>query len=467
MHGIERLLIEFLLNFATVEQINAFFGDPRNTALLIGALVAFATALCGVFLVLRKMAMTADAISHTVLFGIVAAFLAMLWLGQEPSLSSPLLLLGAALAGVGTVLLTELIQRSNLVKGDTALGLAFPFLFALAVILVTRYIPNVHLDIDSVMVGEIGVAWANTNSQCLDNCEPVTITADDPRATVARTCVNCATEGISPRSPRAIFEETCGNCGTFSAAEAWQRRLISTPPQLVFLPRALLPLGSVSLLNLLFVLLFYKELKLATFDAGLAAAFGFKPALLSYVLMILVSLTAVAAFDAVGSILVVAFFIIPAAAAYLLTDRLWLMFVIAPLLGIFSAFTGYEMARTWDISISAAMVIMLFVCFLLIWVLSPRYGLLVAEVRRWRQREQFAEQLLLGHLYNHQHTAEASAECSQERLHQHLNWSPHKTAHYLARLQARRLVQLQADRVCLTWRGEAVVQAFRAEMVAR
>ncbi|MCE7948470.1 MAG: metal ABC transporter permease [Chloroflexi bacterium CFX4] len=466
MHGIERLLIEFLLNFATAEQINIFFGDPRNTALLIGALVAFATALCGVFLVLRKMAMTADAISHTVLFGIVAAFLAMLWLGQEPSLSSPLLLLGAAAAGVGTVLLTELIQRSNLVKGDTALGLAFPFLFALAVILVTRYIPNVHLDADSVMVGEIGVAWANTNSHCLANCEPVTITADDPRATVARTCVNCAAEGISPRSPRAAFEETCGNCGTFSAAEAWQRRLISAPPQLVFVPRALLPLGSVSLLNLLFVLFFYKELKLATFDAGLAAAFGFKPALLSYALMILVSLTAVAAFDAVGSILVVAFFIIPAAAAYLLTDRLWLMFVIAPLLGIFAAFTGYEVARTWDISISAAMVIMLFACFSLIWVLSPRYGLLAGLVRRWRQHRQFAEQLLLGHLYNHQRTAEADAECARETLHQHLNWSPRKTAHYLARLQAGRLVQLEAAQVRLTLRGEAVVQAFRTELLA-
>ncbi|PJF31742.1 MAG: hypothetical protein CUN51_02030 [Candidatus Thermofonsia Clade 1 bacterium] len=466
MSGFERLLIEFLLHFATAEQLNAFFGDPRAVALLIGALVAVATALCGVFLVLRKMAMTADAISHSVLFGIVVAFLTMLALGQTPDLSAPLLLIGATAAGVGTVILTELIERSKLVKGDAALGLVFPFLFALAVILVTRYVPNVHLDTDSVLVGEIGVAWANANSHCFANCEPVTITDNDPRAEMARRCINCASEGISPRSPRAIFEEYCSNCGTFSAAEAWQRRLISTPPKLVFVPRALMPLAAITLINLLFVLLFYKELKLASFDPDLAAAFGFRPALLSYALLILVSLTAVAAFDAVGAILVVAFFVIPAAGAYLLTDRLWQMFIIAPILSVSAVMGGYELARALDISISAAMVSVLFALFLLIWLFSPRHGLLSSLIRHYQQRLLFAEQLLLGHLYNHQHTAEAESESAQVTLHEHLNWTSGKTARCLARLRAKRLVQFEAGQVRLTERGEALVRTFRQELMA-
>ena len=89
----------------------------------------------------------------------------------------------------------------------------------------------------------------------------------------------------------------------------------------------------LTLLTLCGVVLFYKELKLTTFDATLAAALGFRPTLLHYGLMVMVSLVAVGAFDAVGSILVVAFFIIPPAAAYLLTDRLPRMLAYSALIG--------------------------------------------------------------------------------------------------------------------------------------
>lgn len=461
MYAIERLILDFLLNFTTAEALNAFLSDPRNTALIVGGLVAFATAILGVFLLLRKLSMASDAISHTVLFGIVVTFLVLLAFGQTPDLSSPLLLIGAALAGVGTVVLTEIIQRSRLVKADAALGLAFPFLFALAVILVTRYIPNVHLDADAVMVGEIGVAWADTNSHCYSNCDEVIITADDPRAEVARRCINCAAEGISPRDPRAQFEETCGNCGTYSAGEAWQKRLIQQPPELVYFPRAILPLLGIAVFNLLFVSVFYKELKLGTFDASLAAAFGFHPGVLNYTLMIAVSLTAVAAFNAVGSILVVAFFVIPAAAAYLLTDRLWRMFIIAPLISLASIPLGYEVARALNLSISASMVMMLFVLFVAVWVFSPRYGVIAMQVRRWQQRITFADQMVLNHLYNHRGTERESDECARSTLHDHLNWSASKAAQHLGRLVGRKLVQTEGELLRLTAQGEAQVQRFR------
>src|SRR5437763_1378145 len=98
-------------------------------------------------------------------------------------------------------------------------------------------------------------------------------------------------------------------------------------PHNAVLPTAAVVAGACAVLalNLAFVVAFYKELKLTTFDATLAAALGFAPAVVHYALMTLVSVTCVAAFDAVGSVLVVALMIVPAATAYLLTDRLWVM----------------------------------------------------------------------------------------------------------------------------------------------
>src|SRR5690606_12725328 len=150
------------------------------------------------------------------------------------------------------------------------------------------------------------------------------------------------------------------------------------------------------------VVLFFKELKLTTFDAALAQSLGFRPGLINYALMVLVSLVAVGAFDAVGSILVIAFFIIPPAAAYLLTDRLSLILILSPLIGGAGTYFGYDLARgsfmglfqipdvialinrvfgtdllvQWDSSISASMVLMIFFFFVLAWVVSPKYGLI-------------------------------------------------------------------------------------------
>lgn len=487
MDVLERFFIQILLQITSAEQLNAFLGDPKTAAIIVGALVAVSGALLGTFLLLRKMSMTSDAISHTVLLGIVVAFLVMVALpGVEPDISSPLLIIGAAMAGVLTVIVTELIHRSGLVKADAALGLAFPLLFAIAIILIARFTANVHLDQDAVILGEIGVVWADTESHCLQGCDPVTITPDDPRAQVGRQCVNCEIGGIGPRDPDAVFEEVCANCGTYTAGEAWRERLIDEPPVLVFWPRSITVMLVTTLLNLAFVVLFYKELKLTTFDTGLAAALGFRPGLMNYALMVLVSITAVAAFDAVGSVLVVAFFIIPAATAYLLTDRLVVMLGLAPLIGALATATGYEFSRgnflglvqvsdvlalldrviglggytVWNTSISASMALMMFVFFLLAWVFSPRYGLVSRALRRRAQRQQFADQLLLGHVFNHQGTAEAETELATATLHEHLNWPEQRTRRVLQRVRLLKLVTIEGGIVRLTDRGEARVRDF-------
>ena len=487
METLEHLLIGLLLNLTDVQQLNAILGDPQTTALLTGALVALAAALPGTFLLLRKLSMTTDAISHTVLLGIVLAFLVLAALpGLEADLNSPWLILGAAVAGVATVVLTGAIQRTGLVKADAALGLVFPLLFAIAIILISRLTDDVHLDSDAVILGEIGVVWADARSHCLQDCEPVHITPDDPRAEAGRRCTNCADLDIGPRDTRAVFEEYCLNCGSYTAAEAWRARLITQPPLLVFWPRALTAMLLTALLNLGFVTLFYKELKLTTFDPALAAALGLRPAVMNTALMVLVSITAVAAFDAVGSVLVVAFFIIPPATAWLLSDRLAHILLLAPLGGILATLTGYEFSRgnflgiaqvsdllvtldelvgldgftAWNTSISAAIVLMMFLFFLLAWVFSPRQGLLSTLLQRRARQRHFADQLLLGHVYNHQGTAEAAVELAQMGLHQHLGWTPRKTQRVLARLRLRSLVQLEAGAVQLTAGGERSVRRF-------
>jgi manganese/zinc/iron transport system permease protein len=492
MMPLESLLIEFLLTFLTRDELNAFLRSPQNTAMLIGGLIAVSGALLGVFLLLRGLAMTSDAISHTVLLGIVVAFMLMTQVfGVEGDTSSPWLILGASLAGLGTVALTEMLYRSGLVRQDAALGLAFPLLFAIAVILVSRFVDDVHLDEDAVLVGEIGLAWANTNSHCFENCQSVTVSEDHAAAKMIRQCENCRELGISPRDERAEFTEVCGNCGLYGPAQAWQAGLLEREPALVFFPKSISVALVMTLLTLAVVLLFYKELKLSTFDPALAKALGFRPAALNYGLMALVSLVAVGAFDAVGSILVIAFFIIPPAAAYLLTDRLALMLLLSPLIGAAGAVFGYDLARgllfgffpigdaialinrllglelveKWDSSISASMVLMIFLLFLLAWIFSPRYGLIATALHRINNRRLFDDQVVLAHIHNHQFTAQAASELRVETLHLHFRWTRRKMGRVLARLRALSYIRIVSGGAVLTERGEAHVHRFRASML--
>ena len=220
--------------------------------LLIAMTVAAACALPGVFLVLRRTALMSDAISHAMLLGIVLAFFV------TEDITSPFLVLAAALTGLLTVMLVELLHSTRRVRMDAAIGLVFPALFSLAVILISRYAGNVHLDTDAVLLGELAFA---------------------------------------PFRRLVVFGVDIG-------------------------PRNLYVMLGILLLNVVFFTALYKEMKLTTFDAGLAAALGFAPQLLHYAFMFLVSVTAVGSFDAVGAILVVALMIAPPSAAYLLTDRL-------------------------------------------------------------------------------------------------------------------------------------------------
>ncbi|NQJ71922.1 metal ABC transporter permease [Streptococcus suis] len=122
--------------------------------LLILLAVGSSCGLIGSVLVVRNQAMLADALSHSVLLGIVLGFFV------SHSLDSPLLLFGAAFFGLLTVLAIEGLHTRKLAQ-DAATGLLFTFFFALAVILISLFARNVHLDLDMVLMGEVLFAPLN------------------------------------------------------------------------------------------------------------------------------------------------------------------------------------------------------------------------------------------------------------------------------------------------------------------
>lgn len=354
---------------------------------LVAALVASACALPGVFLVLRRVALMSDAISHTVLLGIVIGFMLV------GDLRSPLLILFAALSGVVTVSLSELLLKTRRVKEDAAIALVFPALFSIAVIIINRNFGNIHLDADVVLLGELAFA-------------------------------------------------------PFNRAEILGANL----------PKGVWIMGAILLLNVVLIALFYKELKLATFDAALASALGFSPALIHYGLMASVSVTAVGAFDHVGSILVIALMIAPPAAAYLLTDRLSRMLLISVLIGVASAISGYWLARGLNVNISGAMATMTGVFFVAALLFAPERGLVARAFQRRQRKGRFATEMLLVHLNRHEQTAEEATENTLSHLIEELRWSESLAKQVVGRAEGQGWITRQSDRLWLTDGGRQIAR---------
>lgn len=121
--------------------------------ILTGSLVGITCGITGCFLILRRMAMLADAISHTVLLGIVGAYLV------SSSLEGIYMFVGALIVGLLTAFFVQLLHSSG-VQSDAAIGVVFTSLFALGVILLSLYAGRIHLDVDHALMGEIAfVPW--------------------------------------------------------------------------------------------------------------------------------------------------------------------------------------------------------------------------------------------------------------------------------------------------------------------
>jgi manganese/zinc/iron transport system permease protein len=164
-------------------------------------------------------------------------------------------------------------------------------------------------------------------------------------------------------------------------------------------PRQLATVLPIALLNLLAILLFWKELKISSFDAAMSTSMGYSATLLHYVLMALVAMTSVAAFQAVGSILVVAMLIVPPATAQLLCDRLSRMVILACVFAVLSAVGGYWIAHRWDVSPAGAMAVFAGAMYAVAVLFAPKYGIVSTVVRNLQTSLRILREDLLSMLY--------------------------------------------------------------------
>ena len=286
---------------------------------LAGILCAVSAALLGNFLVLRKMSLLGDAISHAVLPGLAVAFLIA---GSRNSLP---MFIGAVVVGILTALFTQWIRSAGNVDEGASMGVVFTTLFALGLILIVQTADRVDLDPGCVLYGAI----------------------------------------------------------EFTPLDAVNLGGLAVP-------RVIVTLSIVLLTNLLFVVGLCKELLIASFDPELATSLGFKASIIHYLLMTLVAVTAVAAFESVGNILVVAMFVVPPAAALMITDRLGRMVVYSAVIAAVGAASGHVMAisvPTWfgfrSTSTAGMMSVSVGLLFLMAALVGPKHGVLVTWVRRW------------------------------------------------------------------------------------
>jgi len=255
---------------------------------MIALSVAYATALPGALLFVRGASLLSDAISHSVLLGIAVMFLFV------QSLTSMWLFVGASMAGVLTVIVTQLVMQTRRLSYDASIGVVFPCFFAIGVVIISLYARNVHLDIDMVALGEIAFA---------------------------------------PLYRMYLFGYDVG-------------------------PYALWTTGIAGVTNTICIASMRKEIAAAIFDHQFAYVIGLRPTFIYYLLMVMASITAVAAFEVVGSVVVVALMTAPAATAYLMTRRFTTFLLVAPLVGMVSAIAGYALARVGDVSIAGSISVM-------------------------------------------------------------------------------------------------------------
>jgi len=302
---------------------------------LTGMVVSLSCALVGNFLVVRRMSLMGDAISHAVLPGIAVAFLVG---GSRHPVP---MFIGAVIAGLGTAFFTEWIHRNGKVEESSAMGVVFTTLFAVGLILIVQVADSVDLDPGCVLYGAIELSPLDTLSLA----------------------------GIS-------------------------------------LPRSLVIGLAVLLINAVVILLLYKEFKITAFDPEAATAQGIPARKMYYLLMAMVAVTAVASFESVGSIMVIAMLIVPAAAAQFIAVRLGRVILWSLLIAAASAFGGHVAAITipsWfgfiDTSTSGSMAVFTGLIFSGCFLFAPHKGLISRMHARKSLRLRIAREDILGTLF--------------------------------------------------------------------
>ncbi len=267
--------------------------------LITALLTAAACALPGTFLVLRGTSFMSDALGHAIFLGIVISFFIM------HQLHHPCMFIGTTMIGLATVAIIELLIKTKRVHHDSAIGIIFPLLFSIAVILINLFARSIHLDIDVVLLGELA---------------------------------------FTPLQQIKIGGIDCGSYAMWT-------------------------MSIILIANIITIAANFKAFSIATFDQNFASLLNFKPHAIHYLIMMMTCWTIVGAFECAGAILVVAFMITAPATAQLITKRLTHMLIISVLLGMIGAVSGCILAHLCNVSITGSIATMNGVWFLIIFML--------------------------------------------------------------------------------------------------
>lgn len=269
---------------------------------VIAVIMVVACSISGVFLVLRNMSMIADAVSHTVLLGIVIGYM------FTKNINSPWLMIGATIVGVLTVWLVERVSSVQKINADASIGLVFPMLFSVAIIIITKFASSVHLDVDAVMLGELVYAPFD------------------------RFIINGIDVGA-----KGIY------------------------------------IGVLLLLiNVLFIKAYKREMVISTFDKTFAKIVGIKTTFMHYIYITIVSITIVGAFNVMGSILVIAFMVIPVSVSMLVTNNIDKILILSSIIAGISGVLGYVSAIVLDVSIAGMMAVTAGIVFGIIFIIKNK-----------------------------------------------------------------------------------------------
>lgn len=298
--------------------------------LLSAVFAALASALIGNFLVLRRLSLMGDAISHSVLPGIVVAFL------LTNSRATLPVFLGATAAAVLCTFVTEVIHRYGRIELGASMGVVFSIFFASGILLMEQAAArSVDLDTDCLLHGQLeSIFWY-----------PPTELAD---------FLSWSTLGQLPEEVVTSF--------------------------------------ITMLITIVMIVVGYKELKVSTFDPAHAKSLGLPTGLLNQVVMTIVAFSVVASFKIVGSILVIAMIVCPPATARLLTDRLATQLWLSALVALVATATGYVLAAFgpgwfgFQNSVNAAGMMAVCSGFLLgsAVVAAPEHGLIAKAIKHRR-----------------------------------------------------------------------------------
>jgi len=297
---------EQMVDFISLEQ------PVVRTAVLGTLLIGFCCGILGSFLVVRKLALLGDTLSHAVLPGVALGFL---WNASKDPVA---IFIGATAAGILGVALVGWIKQTTHLKEDSAMGMVLAGFYGLGI------------------------------------------------------CMTTVIQNMAMGNKSGLDKFFFGQAAALSTGDI---RL----------------LGIISLLTVILILLFYKEFLAISFDKGFAQAIGMPIQVLHYALMALLTFAVVVSLQAVGVVLVSALLITPAAAAFLLTDRMHWMLVLAAAFGMISGVLGAFLSYlSNNLPTGPLIVLGATLIFLLALLFGPRHGLLTKVLRRRRQRQRIA-----------------------------------------------------------------------------